>query len=312
MNSPIKVLPRDIKPISPDYFTPGRFKNKTLLITGGARGIGKATAIRASREGANVVIADCLEKEGLAIIHEIDAFKGNCSFIKTDVRNNDDCEAMVERAVAEYGSLDLALNAAGVMDAITSAESFDLQKQRDLLFAPIHEATDEYWDAVMSVNITGMFKSMRYELRQLLKQNNGGAIVNIGSIASLTGLAGNPAYVASKHGVAGLTRNAAIDYAPFGIRVNSVNMAGTATPMTDSAYKKVMELEKEKALVSNDSAKIPNTAFAKSLSLLAICDSNNRMATPFEQAAIILLLLSDEASNITGANWATDGGWTAF
>lgn len=311
MNSSIKAMPRDIKPISPDYFTPERFKNRTLLITGGARGIGKATAIRAAREGANVVIADCLAVQGKETIHEIDQFKGNCSFIQTDVRNDADCKAMVERAVLEYGSLDLVLNAAGVMDAIPPSEPFDLEKQRNLLFAPIHEATDEYWDQVMSVNITGMFKSMRHELRQLLKQNNGGAIVNIGSIASLIGLAGNPAYVASKHGVAGLTRNAAIDYAPFGIRVNSVNMAGTETPMTDSAYKKVMQLEEEKAKVA-DAVKIPNTAFAKSLSLLAICDSKNRMATPYEQAAIILLLLSDEASNITGANWATDGGWTAF
>ena len=315
MNTSIKsiaALPRDIKPISPDYFTPNRFKNKTLLITGGARGIGKATAIRAAREGANVVIADCLKPEGQATVEEINKLSGIASFIRADVRKNEDCQVMVDYAVSKYGSLDLVLNAAGVMDGIPPADDFDIDKQRNLIFAPIHEATDEYWDQVMSVNITGMFKSMRYELRQLLKQNNGGAIVNIGSIASLIGLAGNPAYVASKHGVAGLTRNAAIDYAPYGIRVNSVNMAGTETPMTDSAYKKVMKLEEEKAMEGKDAPQIPNTAFAKSMSLLAICDSKNRMSTPYEQAAIILLLLSDESSNITGANWATDGGWTAF
>ena len=308
----INALPRDIKPISPDYFTPNRFKNKTILITGGSRGIGKATAIRAAREGANVVIADFLETEGQATLHEINKLNGIACFIQTDVRQNEDCKAMVDRAVSEYGSLDLVLNAAGVMDGISPSDTFDLGKQRDLIFAPIHEASDEYWDQVMGVNITGLFKSMRYELRQLLRQNNGGAIVNIGSIASLIGLAGNPAYVASKHSVAGLTRNAAIDYAPFGIRVNSVNMAGTETPMTDAAYKKVMKLEEEKALSGAGGPQIPNTAFAKAMSLLAICDSKNRMATPYEQAAIILLLLSDESSNITGANWATDGGWTAF
>ena len=110
----------------------------------------------------------------------------------------------------------------------------------------------------------------------MLTQGKGGAIVNIGSIAGLIGLAGNPAYVASKHAVTGLTRNAAIDYAPYGIRVNSVNMAGTETPMTDAAYKKVMQLEAEKAQAAADGPKLPNVAFAKPLSLLGICDSKNR------------------------------------
>jgi NAD(P)-dependent dehydrogenase (short-subunit alcohol dehydrogenase family) len=166
----------------------------------------------------------------------------------------------------------------------------------------------------MDINIGGMFKSLRCELRQMLAQGAGGAIVNIGSIAGMTGLAGNPAYVASKHAVTGLTRNAAIDYAPYGIRVNSVNMAGTETPMTDAAYKKVMQLEAENAQAAATATgpKLPNVAFAKPLSLLGICDSKNRMSTPWEQAAVILFLLSDDASNITGACWATDGGWTTF
>jgi NAD(P)-dependent dehydrogenase (short-subunit alcohol dehydrogenase family) len=165
---------------------------------------------------------------------------------------------------------------------------------------------------VMGINITGMFKAMRSELRQMLAQGRGGAIVNIGSIAGLIGLAGNPAYVASKHAVTGLTRNAAIDYAPYGIRVNSVNMAGTETPMTDAAYKKVMQLETERAQAAASGPKVTNVSFAKSLSLLAMCDSKNRMATPWEQASVILFLLSDDASNMTGACWATDGGWTTY
>jgi NAD(P)-dependent dehydrogenase (short-subunit alcohol dehydrogenase family) len=149
-----------------------------------------------------------------------------------------------------------------------------------------------------------MFKSLRAELRQMVAQKRGGAIVNIGSIAGLTGLAGNPAYVASKHGVTGLTRQAALDYAPYGIRVNSVNMAATKTPMTDRAFEFVKESQKE--------GKGSPTATLKTMSILMAVDSQKRMATVWEQGAIILFLLSQDASNLTGCIYATDGGWTAY
>jgi NAD(P)-dependent dehydrogenase (short-subunit alcohol dehydrogenase family) len=156
---------------------------------------------------------------------------------------------------------------------------------------------------VIDINVTGTFKSMRSVLQQLLKQGNGGAIVTVGSIAGLTGLAGNPAYVASKHAVNGLTRSAAIDYAPYGIRVNSVNMAATETPMTDKAFEFVKEVKKRG---------ITGMGGAKTESLLMMNDTKHRMATVWEQAAVILFLLSDEASNLTGALYPTDGGWTAY
>ena len=143
---------------------------------------------------------------------------------------------MVAECVRHFGKLDLALNAAGVMDGTDPAAPPDFANQKSLLPAAIHQATDDYWHAVFASNVTGMFFSMRAELRQMLAQGRGGAIVNIGSIAGLTGLPGNPAYSASKHAVIGLTRNAAIDYAPHGIRVNSVNMAQTDTPMVVRAY----------------------------------------------------------------------------
>jgi NAD(P)-dependent dehydrogenase (short-subunit alcohol dehydrogenase family) len=304
--------PRDIAPVDPDQAFTGRFAGRTLLITGGARGIGRAAALRAAREGANVVVADFLEAEGRQTLAEIQTSGRRAIFVPVDVRRNDDCQRMVDAAVAAFGGLDGVVNGAGVMDGVRPADAVDLQRQRGLVFAPIHEAGDTYWDRVMDINIGGLFKALRCELRQMLAQGRGGAIVNIGSIAGLIGLAGNPAYVASKHAVTGLTRNAAIDYAPYGIRVNSVNMAGTETPMTDAACKKVMQIEAGKAPPAADGPKLPNVAFAKPLSLLAICDSKNRMATPWEQAAVILFLLSDDASNITGACWATDGGWTTF
>jgi NAD(P)-dependent dehydrogenase (short-subunit alcohol dehydrogenase family) len=301
----------DIEALPDAYFVPGRYKGKTVLVTGGARGIGRMSAIRASREGANVVVADILEKEGAATVAEIRAAGGKALFVKVDVRRTADCDRMVAETVKAFGALDVALNAAGVMDGVHPGDAVDVGSQRNQIFAPIHEATDEYWQTTMDVNATGIFKSMRAELRQMLKQGRGGAVVNIGSIAGLTGLAGNPAYVASKHAVTGITRNAAIDYAPHGIRVNSVNMAATETAMTDAAMQKVRAVQKERA--GNPAlAGAPNMGMLKTQSLLMFADSKHRMATTAEQASVILFLMSQEASNITGAVWATDGGWTAF
>lgn len=304
---------QDITPTDPELFTPGRFRGKTLVITGAARGIGRAVALRAAREGANVVVADILAGAGKETLGLIRQAGGQAIQVVADVRLDADNQRMVDEAVKAFGRVDLALNAAGVMDGVAPDEAFDLARHQDRIFSPIHLASDAYWQECFAVNVTGMFYSMRHELRQMLKQNTGGAIVNIGSIAGLIGLGGTPAYNASKHAVTGLTRNAAIDYAPYGIRVNSVNMAATDTPMTAAAYQKVMALETAKAAAATaDAPKLANTAFAKTMSLLAIADSNNRMSTPAEQAAIILFLLSGEAANITGATWATDGGWTTY
>jgi NAD(P)-dependent dehydrogenase (short-subunit alcohol dehydrogenase family) len=293
----------NISPIDSAYFSKDRLKGRVILITGGARGIGRATAIRAAREGAEVVIGDWLATQGEATAQFIRNEGGEALFVKTDIRSTEDCNRLISEAVRKFGRIDIALLNAGVMDGTFSGDSLDYDRQKELLPNAVDAASDKYWDNVMEVNATGTFKSMRAVIKQLLAQGNGGAIVTVGSIAGLTGLAGNPAYVASKHAVNGLTRSAAIDYAPYGIRVNSVNMAATETPMTDKAFEFVKEVKKRG---------IKGMGGAKTESLLMMNDSKHRMATVWEQASVILFLLSDEASNLTGALYPTDGGWTAY
>jgi NAD(P)-dependent dehydrogenase (short-subunit alcohol dehydrogenase family) len=250
---PMGVGVKDIAPTPADYFISDRFKGKTLIITGCARGMGAAAAIRAAREGANIVGVDWIKDLGTATIQGIKNSGGKAVFVHGDITETAVCERMVKTAVDTFGRLDLALNNAGVMDGVFSGEAPDYAKQRELIFAPIHEASDAYWDNVLRVNATGVFRSMRAELQQLLQQGSGGAIVNVGSIAGMTGLAGNPAYVASKHAVNGLTKNAAVDYAPYGIRVNSVNMAATDTPMVERAGILVAEASKASSGVGRQS-----------------------------------------------------------
>jgi NAD(P)-dependent dehydrogenase (short-subunit alcohol dehydrogenase family) len=169
----------------------------------------------------------------------------------------------------------------------------------------IDEATDAYWDVVMRVNATGTFRSMRSELRQFLKQQRGGSIVNVASVAGLRGFGGTPSYVASKHAVNGLTKNAAIDYAPFGIRVNSVCMGTTITPM----YERAFDLLRQRAATGYRDTGI---GMLKIDSLLQWSNQKKVGSTAAEQVAVMLFLLSPESSNLTGANYATDGGFTTY
>lgn len=302
---PVIAGRQNIVPVPEDYFMPGRFAGKTALVTGCARGMGRLAAIRLAREGANVVGVDWLEEEGRAVIDGIARAGGKATFVAGDISETAVCDAMVKAAVDSYGGLDCALNNAGVMDAIFPGDPIDYEKQKGLVMSRIDQATDAYWDVVMRVNATGTFRSMRAELRQFMNQARGGSIVNVASVAGLRGFGGTPSYVASKHAVNGLTKNAAIDYAPFGIRVNSVCMGTTITPM----YERAFQLLRQRA---KSGYKETGIGMLKIDSLLQWSNQEKRGSTAAEQVAMMLFLLSPESSNLTGANFATDGGFTTY
>lgn len=271
-------------------FYKDRFKNKVMLITGAARGIGRATALRAAREGAHLALVDRREDDGLETLAEVRAAGGEAVFMLLDLAVEESSSLMVRQAVARFGRLDIAVNNAGVKGALI----------------PAHELTREGMEQALADNFLSVFYSCKYEVRQFLRQGDGGVIVNNASIGGLVSVPGNPAYVAAKHAVNGLTKSLALDYAAHGIRANSVNPATTHTPMFEEAAALARRRMEEAAREGVDPRAVPHAAGQKRQSLL------NRELTAEEQAASILFLASDDASHMTGATVATDGGWTAF
>jgi NAD(P)-dependent dehydrogenase (short-subunit alcohol dehydrogenase family) len=292
--------------VGEDYFVPGRFAGKNVIVTGSARGMGAVAARRLAREGANVVGVDILEELGAKTIEEIKAEGLNATFVGGDISKDAVCAEMVKVCVETYGSLDAAINNAGVMDALRPDEPIDYPSQKDRLMARLDMLGDEYWHRVMEVNATGTMYSMRHELRQMMKQGTGGAIVNVASVTGIRGFGGTAPYTASKHAVQALTKNAAIDFAPFGIRVNSTGMGTTLTPMFERAYEIIRQRRASGDIVDT------GISLYKSRSLLEFSDQKNMGSMPAEQVAVMLFLLSPEASNITGSTYNTDGGFTIF
>jgi NAD(P)-dependent dehydrogenase (short-subunit alcohol dehydrogenase family) len=183
---------------------PGRVEGKVALVTGGASGIGRATALAFAREGAKLVIADMQEDSGHHTMHLITEQGGEAIFVRADVSQAVEVQALISKAVATYGRLDYAHNNAGVSGGGSALTA---------------EYAEERWHQVIAVNLTGVWLCMKYEIPQMLHQG-GGVIVNTASVARLIGARGLAAYVASKHGVVGLTKTAALEYAQQGIRVN--------------------------------------------------------------------------------------------
>lgn len=252
----------------------GILAGKSALVTGGASGIGRATALAMAREGARVAVSDLSEESAAATVALINGGGGQAIAIGGDVAVEADVAAMVGRAVAAFGRLDCAFNNAGI-----SPRNVGPTGQRT------HEMSQASFDGMLAVNLTGVFLCMKYELVEMLKQG-GGAIVNTASIAGLIGLPSASNYVAAKHGVVGITKTAAMEYAKDGIRVNCVNPGYIKTPMTDPTME-----ERYEALMT----KVP-------MGRLGVAD---------EIAEAVVWMLSDRASFMTGASQVVDGGYYA-
>lgn len=250
----------------------GLLEGKVGLITGGSTGIGRATAQIFAREGARVAVADLNAEAADETVHLIKDVGGEAIFIKTDVSQAADTEGMVKRVVATYGRLDCAFNNAGI--------------EGD--FQPITDYEEAMWDRVIGINLKGIWLSMKAELPQMLSQG-GGAIVNTSSVAGLIGMPSASAYSAAKHGVVGLTKTAALEYAKAGIRVNAVCPGGTDTPMLRRAFGKAPGMEEG----------------------VASAEPVGRLSQPKEIGEAVLWLCSDAASFVTGHPMAVDGGFVA-
>ena len=250
----------------------GRLDGKVALVTGGSSGIGRATAQIFAREGAKVVVADVLVEGGEETVRLIKAAGGDAIFVKTDVSRPAEVEAMVKRAVDTYGRLDCAFNNAGIEGALQPTSEYD----------------EAMWDRVISINLKGVWLCMKYEIPQMLKQGSG-AIVNTASAAGLVGVQGLSAYTAAKHGVNGLTKTAALEYAKSGIRINSVCPGGVDTPMVRRVFGN-------------------NPQFAEAA---AAVEPVGRLAQPAEIGEAVVWLCSDAASFVTGLPMAVDGGMVA-
>ncbi len=245
-------------------------KDRVAIVTGAGSGIGRAVACTLAEAGARVVVSDIDEDGGLHTTHSITSRGGQAVFFRADTASPHDNEALVGEAVRRFGALHIAVNNAGIGGPQ----------------APLGEYPLDGWDRVIAVNLSGVFYGMRYQLGAI-KAAGGGSIVNITSILGQVGFRTAGAYVAAKHGIVGLTKNAALEYAPDGIRVNAVGPGFIRTPLVE------------------------NNLDADVLQALAGMHPLGRLGQPSEVAELVLWLASDKASFVTGAYYAVDGGYLA-
>lgn len=248
------------------------FEGKVALVTGGTAGIGRETALLFARSGAKVVVAGRNESGGNETTDLIRSIGGEALYVQADVTKSADVEALVQKTADRFGRLDAAFNNAGV----------------EGVWTPITRQTEEDWDRTITTNLKGTFLCLKYEIKQMMKQGGQGAIVNMGSIMGLVGSANAAAYSASKHGIIGLTKSAALEVARSRIRVNAVCPGAVETAMSDRLFG------------------APNVH-----KYVLSCHPVGRFAKPSEVAEAVLWMCSDQSSFMTGQSLVLDGGFLA-
>ena len=245
-------------------------EGKVALVTGATSGIGKAIAQLYSLNGAQVMVSGRNETKGRQVVEEIQTNGGTADFFKADVNDPDQCRLLVEKTVSVFGSLDIACNNAGIAPSLSSVADYPIQT----------------WKEVIDTNLNSVFYCLKYQLQVMLQQKNGGTVVNMASVTSKIGLENGSSYVAAKHGILGLTKTAALEYATTGIRINAVGPAFIDTPLL---------------------AVYP----AEVTDMLHNAQPVGRMGKVEEVAELVVWLSSDKASFVTGSFYPVDGGYLA-
>ena len=248
--------------------------DRVALVTGASSGIGRASAVAFARDGAKVIVSGRSREGCEKTVKMIKAVGGEASFIQADLKKAEEVEALIDRAIKTYGKLDCAFNNGGVMG------------DKGI---PTTEYPEDLWDLLIDTNLKGTWLCMKYEIPQMLR-NNGGSIVNMSSVVGLVGVPGWAAYVATKHGIVGLTKSVALEYAQANIRVNVICPGTIRTPMLDH-------------ITGGDDPQFE--------AMVSAAHPMGRIGTPEEVAEAALWLCSDATSFITGHTLVIDGGWTA-